>query len=265
MHCAEPPGFDFVAEVKGYFDEHLRGIVPAENPPRVTWWLDGAEASRNWQRGDDWPGVEASSVAWYLAEDADTGTLRLQSQRARSSKSAFDVDYDVGGGDYFTFWVDSQDGRGLSFVSAVLDADRTLIGFPVMHLRLSADRPEPVLFAYLEELAADGSATVLAVGRLGAAYRKTGHAPYDTLGLPWHTGLSADYAPLEPGREVSLDFALTPTSRVIPAGYRLRLVVTGADPRQRNLGELRVDPPPHIVLRLGGRAGSRVDLPLGLR
>jgi hypothetical protein len=51
-------------------------------------------------------------------------------------------------------------------------------------------------------------------------------------------------------------------SRVIPAGHRLRLVVTGADPRQRNLAELRVDPAPNIVLALGGRNGARVELPL---
>jgi putative CocE/NonD family hydrolase len=261
-HCAQPPDFDFVAEVKGYFDEHLRGMPPAETPPRVTWWLEGADEDRGWQRGDVWPGVEASLQTWYLAQDSDSGALKLQSGRARSARPAFEVDYAVGTGDYFTFWVDSQDGHGLSFTADAFDADQVLVGFPVVHLSLSADRPEAALFAYLEELIPGGAPTVLAVGRLAAAYRKTGEAPYDTLGLPWHTGLSADHAPLKPDSEVSLDFALTPTSRVIPAGHRLRLVVTGADPRQRNLDEVRVDPAPRITLTLGGRSGSRVDLPL---
>jgi hypothetical protein len=119
-----------------------------------------------------------------------------------------------------------------------------------------------VLFAYLEELAPDGTVSVLAFGRLAAAYRKTGDAPYDTLGLPWHTGLAADHAPLKSGEEALLDFALSPTARVIPAGHRLRLVVTGADPRQRNLAEITLDPPPHITLKLGGGNGGRIELPL---
>jgi uncharacterized protein len=262
MHCAQPPGFDFLAEVKGYFDEHLRGIEPSAMPPRVTWWLDGADGGRNWRRGDVWPGVGASTQTWYLAEDAASGGFRLQSRRASAARAEFQVEYAVGNGDYFTFWVDSQDGRGLRFAADAFDRDQDLIGFPVVHLRLSSDQPEPALFAYLEELAPDGSPTVLAVGRLGAAYRQTGAAPYDTLGLPWHTGLSADYAPLESDTEVSLDFALTPISRVIPAGHRLRLVVTGADPRQRNIDDIRVDPAPRIALRLGGGSGSHVDLPL---
>ena len=94
-------------------------------------------------------------------------------------------------------------------------------------------------------------------GRLAAAYRATGEAPYDTLGLPWHTGLAADHAPLAPDTEALLSFALTPVSRVIPAGHRLRLVITGADPRQRNLADIRIDPPPRISLTLGGRSGAR--------
>jgi predicted acyl esterase len=182
--------------------------------------------------------------------------------RAREARAAFTVDYDVGAGEYFAFWADSQHGRGSTFTSAPLDAAHALVGYAVVHLTVSADRPEPVLFAYLEELANDGAVTVLAFGRLAAAYRKTGAAPYDTLGLPWHTGVSADHAPLRVDDDVELSFALTPTARVIPAGHRLRLVVTGADPRQRNLDELRVDPPPRITLGLGGRANARVELPL---
>jgi predicted acyl esterase len=228
----------------------------------VTWWLDGVAAGQNWQRDDRWPGVDAPRETWYLAAGAGAGELSLETERAGSARPEFQVDYDVGAGEYFAFWIDSQDGRGLSFSSAALDQDRELVGFPIVHLRLSADQPEPALFAYLEALAPDGSADVLAFGRLAAAYRKTGEAPYDTLGLPWPTGQSADHAPLEAGREVDLSFALTPASQRIPAGHRLRLVVTGADPRQRNLEEIRIDPAPWIALVLGGRSGSRIELPL---
>ena len=59
-----------------------------------------------------------------------------------------------------------------------------------------------------------------------------------------------------------LSIALTPVSLVVAPGERLRLVITGADPRQRNLKDIRLDPPPTITVRLGGRMASRIDLPL---
>jgi hypothetical protein len=76
------------------------------------------------------------------------------------------------------------------------------------------------------------------------------------------TGLSADFAPLLPGRAVDMELALTAVSRVVPAGARLRLVITGADPRQRNLAQLKVDPPPSIAVHTGAANGSWLQLPL---
>jgi predicted acyl esterase len=263
-HCVPPPGVDFEGEVRRFFDEHLRNM-PAAPSPRVTWWLEGDGGAGRWHRDDQWPGVGAKHATWYLTPASSSDTVaagRLQADVPRRGEADFRVDYGVANDDYFAFWVDSQHGRGASFTSDALSVDHSLIGFPVVHLRVASDRPEPLLFAYLEELSPDGKADVVAFGRLAAAYRKTGEAPYSTLGLPWQTGAAADYAPLAPGRDVALDFAMTPTSRVIPAGHRLRVVVTGADPRQRNLAEIRVDPAPEIALLLGGRAGSRVDLPL---
>ena len=111
-------------------------------------------------------------------------------------------------------------------------------------------------------MAPDGTSSVVSFGRLGATYRKPATAPYDTLGLPWQSGFAKDQQPLVPGKAVRLRFALTPAARVIPAGHRLRVVVTGADPRQRNQADLRQDPPPRYTLAFGGRSASRVELPL---
>ncbi|HVY64673.1 MAG TPA: CocE/NonD family hydrolase [Gammaproteobacteria bacterium] len=262
-HCVPPPGFDFAGEVRRFFDETVKHEAPAQPAPRVTWWLDGAKDAAQWQHGEQWPGAHSNARTWFLAQNsAGQGDLTLQTVASRTAKPSFKVDYSVASSEYFAFWVGSQHGHGLSFTSSPLQAEQDLVGYPVMHLRVGSDRPEPLLFAYLEQLAPDGKAEVIAFGRLAAAYRKTGAAPYATLGLPWHTGLAADYAPLKAGQDVELSFALTPAARVIPAGQRLRVVITGADPRQRNLEQIRVDPPPTISVLLGGRSGSRIDLPL---
>jgi putative CocE/NonD family hydrolase len=260
-HCAQPPGLDMTGELIGFFDAHLRDGPAAPAPPRVTWWLDDPDAVAHWRQGDRWPGVGAATETWYLAANSADG-LKLQTAMAGPAVAEFVVDYEVATDEYFAFWVDSQHGRGLSFTSEPLVRDQELIGYPVVNLTVTSDQPEPVLFAYLEDLAPDGTPAVVAFGRLGAAYRQTGDAPYDTLGLPWHTGLESDYAPLVPGSEAELRFALTPVSEVIPSGHRLRLVVTGADPRQRNLDDIRSDPAPRIALMLGGSGGGRIELPL---
>lgn len=261
-HCRPPPQFDFTGEVLGFFDRHLRGIRPPADPPRVTWWLEGAADGRHWLRDDNWPGVDATSSSWYPGVDEATGELLLDTRRAEPSSAPFDVDFDVASDEYFAFWVDSQHGHGVSFTSGPLANAHRLVGYPIVHLTVSADGPEPVLFAYLEQLAPDGGVSVVAFGRLAAAYRATGRAPYDTLGLPWHTGRAEDYAPLETGKPVRLSFSLTPAARIVPAGHRLRLVVTGADPRQRNLADIRVDPAPEITVHFGGDESTRIDLPL---
>jgi putative CocE/NonD family hydrolase len=261
-HCVPPPDFDFAGEVKGYFDATLRSVQkPAA--PRVTWWLDEGGGHGSWQRDARWPGVKAAQQRLYLApQAASPGNLTLQSEPARKAQPKFVVNYDVGSAEYFAFWITSQHGKGLSFAMPPLGETRRLVGFPVVHLRVASDRPEPLLFAYLEQVMPDGKAQVLAFGRQAAAMRKTGRAPYDTLGLPWMTGLAADFAPLSPGKVVDVDFALTAVSRVVPAGARLRLVITGADPRQRNLAQLKLSPPPSIAVQTGGPGGSWIEVPL---
>jgi predicted acyl esterase len=257
-HCVPPPGFDFAREVRRYFDHHLLGRdTGLYREPRVTYWLEGAAPGHEWVRSTYLPGTTVPPTRWYLAPgDA------LATERPPRATAGFTVDYDVGSAAYFAFWVDSQWRHGLHFTSPVLSRDVTLIGFPVIDLELAADRENADVFAYLEDLAPDGSAAVVAFGRLMASQRKESRAPYESLGLPWHSGLTADIAPLRPDKPVRMRFDLTPTARVFKAGHRMRVVLTGADPRQRNLARVRQDPPPHLTLFLGGRGGSVIGLPL---
>ena len=187
------------------------------------------------------------------------GAARSLHAPVRGTRRTFAVDYGVGSSDYFAFWIASQAAHGLSWTGRPLPEDRALVGAPVIELELAADHDDANVFAYLEELSPAGEATVISFGRLAASQRRLSKAPYDTLGLPWQSGLSTDREPLTPGRFVRMRFVLTPAGRVIRAGQRFRVVVTGADPRQRNLAELRQDPAVRITVR-GGR--SWVEVPL---
>jgi hypothetical protein len=85
-------------------------------------------------------------------------------------------------------------------------------------------------------------------------------APYDYLGLPWHRSFRADAKPLVPGEPVALDCDLLPTSTIVKKGSRLRLVVSGADSRQRM--DPPIGDPPVITVYAGGEHASYVSIPI---
>lgn len=264
-HCVPPPGLDFAGEVRRFFDHHLKGVANGlDREPRYRWWVDEAPAGKQWVTGDRLPGAGASRTAWYLAggksgtaPSANDGILTAQAPAA--GRVAMTVNYDVGSGEYFAFWPQPLDAKGLTWTSAPLAADRTMTGAPILRLTLASDRKEALVFAYLEDVAPDGKVTVVSHGRLAASQRRLAAAPYDVLGMPWQSGLSADAEPLVPGKPVEMQIALLPGARVFRAGHRFRVTITGADPRQRNLAELREAPAPQYTVMLGA---SQILLPL---
>jgi len=260
-HCEAPAGFDMPGEITRYFDHHLKGIANGfADQPRVTYWQDQGDGANHYVRGDTAPGADRATLSYYLsASDA-----ALRAQPGTAGERTFATDYDVIDNAYFAFWPPSLDGRGPHYDTAPLAAPVDLLGYPVAHLAVRLDRPDTNLFVYLEEAKADGTVEVLSFGRLMVSHRAVAEAPWQSFGLPWHSGREADVAPLPVGETGRLTIAMQPLSHRVAAGSRLRLLVTGADPRQRNLAEIREDPAPQITLVDGWEAGSRIDLPLAL-
>ena len=267
-HCVPPPDFDLSREIRRYFDYELKGLDNGFNKePRVTYWLNNAPAGHHWIHSEELPGTEVQRESWYLA-NGKSGLAtpardeRLAGNKPSVGKTDFVVDYDVGGRDYFPFWVQPQDGKGLTFTSPAFSQNRIMVGYPIIHLYVAADRKDANVFAYLEDVDSDGKASVISFGRLAASYRKVSKAPYDTLGLPWHSGLQKDAKFLVPGKPAEFSFGMLPSAYVFRAGHHIRVTVTGADPRQRNLEEIRQDPPPHLTIYMGGSTSSQIELPL---
>lgn len=267
-HCVPPAGFDFTGEVTRYFDHYLKGADNGmDRAPRATYWVEGLNGKGEYVRSNALPGAGATRRTWFLAggasgtaKSANDGTMAVSAGAHGADK--FTVNYDLPPPEYFAFWPMPMDEKGLSYTTEALEKPLKLIGYPVIHLEMGADRSDADVFAYLEQVAVDGKAEVIAFGRLKISHRKTAKAPYEVMGLPWHSGFSKDVSPLPVGGKALLDFGLTPVSRVIPAGGRLRVTITGADPRQRNLQDIKQTPPPVLTLFRGGRTGSRIDLPV---
>jgi putative CocE/NonD family hydrolase len=263
-HCVPPPNFDFAGEVIRYFDHHLKGADNGINrEPRATYWVEG----EGWVKSDKLPGETATLAAWHF-DGGKSGTAKsvndgqLSPGTTKQGTDQFTVDYKVSDSEYFAFWSLPMEQHGLSYTTGPLNAPLKLVGFPVAKLKVAADKPDAHVWVYLDQIGKDGKAEVIAFGRLALSHRKLGKAPYDTLGLPWHSGLSADVTPVKPGTPVHLEFDLAAISRVVPAGDRVRVVITGADPRQRNLKDIMQTPPPVITVLRGGSDGSRIELPV---
>lgn len=267
-HCVPPPGFDFTGEVRRYFDHYLKGVDNGiEREPRATYWVEGLEGKGGYVRSRSLPGEGVKPVSWFLA-GGRSGSARsvndgvLASAPADRGTDRFTVRYDLPDPDYFAFWARPMDDKGLSYTSAPLARAMKLVGYPVVRLKVSADKPDANVFVYLDEVAADGKVEVVSFGRLALSHRKLATAPYNTLGLPWHSGLRRDVAPLPVGQQADLAIDLTPVSRIVPAGARLRVTIAGADPRQRNLKQIMQTPAPVIAVERGGRGTSWIDLPV---
>lgn len=267
-HCVPPPGFDFTGEITRYFDAHLKGENNGmASAARATYWLEGMDGKGGYVRSDLLPGEAAKPVSWFL-DGARSGTARsvndgtLGKAPGGPGADRFTVDYDLPDPEYFAFWAQPMDDRGLAYTTPALSAPLKLVGFPVARLSISVDKIEASVFVYLDQVDAAGKAEVVAFGRLALSHRKDGKAPYYTMGLPWHSGMTADVAPVRPGQVVQVNIDMTPISRLVPAGSRLRLTVAGADPRQRNLKDIRQDPAPVITVHRGGSDASRLDLPV---
>lgn len=267
-HCVPPPAFDFTGEVTRYFDHALKGAANGmESAPRATYWLEGLDGKGGYVRSNLLPGEGAKPVSWFLGSGR-SGTARsvndglLGRAPAGAGADRFTVNYDLPDPEYFAFWAQPMDANGLSYTTPALTAPMKLVGFPVARLSVSADKTDANVFVYLDQVDARGKAEVVAFGRLALSHRKESKAPYDTMGLPWHSGMKADVSPVRPGQVVRVNIDMTPVSRVVPAGARLRLTVAGADPRQRNLKDIRVTPAPVITVHRGGANASWLDLPV---
>ena len=263
-HCVPPPGFDFTGEIRRYFDYHLKGIDNGINrEPKATYWLDG----QGWVKSNALPGRQSHRVSWFMSGDR-SGTARsvndgqLVQEQMADGHDTFTVDYNLPGADYFAFWAKPMDQFGLSYTSAPLANSLALVGMPIVHLTVSADKPDAHVWAYLDEVDGEGSAKVLSFGRLALSHRKTGKPSFDALGLPYYSGMTADVSPLPLRQKATLSFDMTALSRIVPKGHRLRLTIAGADPRQRNLKDIMQTPSPRITIWRGVGNLSRLDLPV---
>ena len=98
-----------------------------------------------------------------------------------------------------------------------------------MRAWIGANAPDADIVARLDNVAPDGTTRSYNMhGQFRASHRALGKAPYDTMGLPWHSFTREAVRPLsDTPSEVA--FEMLPLSYIFKAGHRIRLTLFFAD------------------------------------
>ena len=237
LHCRHP-GFDMIAEAHRFFDRWLKGVdngIDREPPLHLV--TVGAEPEQAWRSYTVWPPVDTTARRHTLVVKRAADPAAEQSLVEAGKPGAPRIELPVRAAtpcpEAGSLTQPCPHSGGLRFTGPVLKADTTLTGHPIARLWIASPQSEQNVFVYLEDVAPDGSVRIVTDGRLKASLRALHRPPYDALGLPWQRALEADHQPLVAGEPVALTFDLLPLAHVFKAGHRMRVVITGNDPRER--------------------------------
>ncbi len=232
----EPAAEEQQKVMLAFFDRYLKDGGEPIAESSITYLTMG---SREWHYTTVWPPPGFEERRLFLGP---MGTLQHDPPRAPTTADTYVVDYgastgatnrwhtQMGGTDVVYPDRAEQDERLLTYTSEPLAEDIEITGHPVVTLWLAADRPDAAVHAYLEAVAPDGEVLYLTEGQLRALLRRTSdEEPLSHPFGPYRTFRRADAEELEPGVVVELTFDLWALSVEVPAGYRLRLAIAGAD------------------------------------
>lgn len=229
------PEFPLLGEILRFFDEHVRGEdtgLAGEAPVH----LHVMRAER-WQDAPAWPPHGAERML-HLGAD---GLLSAQPGEAGALEHR--ATFGCGTGqdtrwgrlqirnvqDYYPDW-ERRSGGHLAFASEPLAAETTVAGHPLLSLDFACNQADACIFAYLEDIAPDGTRRYITEGMLRALHRhgrEAGATYRATWPLP--SFRRSDARPLVPGEPARVEFPLLPTAWVFPAGHRIGLRLAGAD------------------------------------
>ena len=252
VHCdwntpMELTGFDIVTEELRFFDYWLKGIdngIMDEDP--IYYYTYNAPKGEEWKSTQTWPLAEETRVNYYLSEDS------LVSDKSTDSNGADHATVVYG-------WKrGSHSSSALVYETTPLTDDIQITGHPTIHLWVSSTASDGDFVASIEDVSPDGTIQSYNVqGQLRASHRKLADAPYDKLGLPYHSFLQADVMPLISGEPTELVFELLPISMIVESGHQIRLVIDFVA-----RGTVEINPAPEMAIYRDSVHASYVTLPI---
>jgi len=154
----------------------------------------------------------------------------------------------------------ANDTKGLTYTTAPLEKDITIIGHPVVTIYVASSAEDGDFYVYLEEVDENGISECITDGILRTSHRALIEPDFNNLGLPYHRHFKEDVKSLQKGEPVVLVFDLLPISKVFKEGHRIRLTITCADKSYTE--ENIIMPPPNVTLYCNRLYASNIILPI---
>jgi uncharacterized protein len=225
-HEATPrPAVGFLQEAVRWWDHWLQGKDSGllAEPPLRFYMMNGvrplpchAERPGRWVAENEWPSRRVQIRTYAI----NAAGLQQQAAAERALSFASPQSTGLAAADWASFGVAGDvpaDQRLDSFGSLELDLEPLtepleILGNARAILELAADRPCALVAARLIDVAADGSATLVARGFLNLTHRESRAAP----------------TPLICGQRYRVEVQLSGTAYAFPAGHRIRLALSSA-------------------------------------
>ncbi len=271
-------GIDLAEEHLRWYDYWLKGIENGvRDEPPIRYFVIGAPPGQQWRSAWRWP-VRGTQMESYYFHDGQSGSVdsvndgSLGRTLPASDPAAdcYRVDYSTTtgranrwtngyGGPFGYPDMTGNDRKGLTYTTAPLPSNLEVTGHPVVYLWVSCSARDSDFFVYLEEVDRTGFSKYVTEGTLRASHRALAEPPWPYLGLPYHRCFKEDLADLPDG-PAELVFDLHPTSRLFPAGSRIRVTLTCAD--RDNLLTPELPGPPEVRVHRDAAHPSRIVLPI---
>ncbi|MCW2968851.1 MAG: CocE/NonD family hydrolase [Solirubrobacteraceae bacterium] len=218
--------FEKLAPVRVMFDNGAGGSQP------------GAPVAGFEQSFSAFPLPGTTARSWYMG---DGGTLTDAAPTAqgvdgftwdKAARPATDFTGDTGSGTNGLWtatppydWRPNPDGSALSYLTAPLSADTTVVGPGAVQVWLQSSTPDVDLQATVSEVRPDGMETFVQSGWLRASRRKL-DPKKSTLLAPVPSLTKADAAPLPKGKWTKVIVPLYYEGHAYRAGSRIRVTIT---------------------------------------
>jgi hypothetical protein len=269
---------DFGSEAHRWFDYWLKGIgngIMKESP--IHYYLLNGDKKEAWKSTDVWPSKNQEMTRYYFgtgetggATSINNGALIPSPSTAPEASDVYTVDYSTTSGKYSRWYavnwsrkypdMRSNDRKALTYTTSPLETNVEVTGHPVVHLWLRTEAPDLDAFVYLEEVTGSGESFYITEGNLRASHRKLSKAPYNNLGLPYHSHYQSDLMPIPAGEPFELVFNVLSTSYRFHEGSRIRITVAFAD--ADNFDTPVITPAPKISLLRDKDHSSSIQLPI---
>jgi putative CocE/NonD family hydrolase len=222
-HAAQPgPQIGFLQEALRWWDHWLKGIdTGIMGQPVLRAWMQEsvrpattyAERPGRWIAESAWPPRDRGPKALHLSGRALSEAPGNDAEVIVASPLSTGVSF----GEWCPYGLAGElpadqrpdDGRSVCFDTEPLPQRLEIFGAPIVTLELASDKPSAMIAARLEDVAPDGSSTLVTYGLLNLTHRDGHEQPHA----------------LEPGRKYRVEVILNDVAQAFPAGHRIRLAL----------------------------------------